>query len=271
LRQFNRFFTWAAIIQKLDLSREENVTGDWNPIATEPMAHPTYEESAFDPASLQLSTNEQSLLITALNSNKPARNGSYSTLHITNGRKAMSPIQNGSTFTSPNQQAPGSTAVTSLDFDASPFLDYDLEDGNFENWDMNGGQMIGDLPGTSVSDEDQEHHDKRKKSSDDNGEDDEDGGGKRREGDDRSAKKPGRKPLTSEPTTKRKVGADARSSNAIILTHTYYRLRIVLPSAHSENEKSNISRIWRPRSRILRKLQSLRTMKTACSVPKSSA
>jgi AP-1-like factor len=58
--------------------------------------------------------------------------------------------------------------------------------------------MIGNLPGTS-SDGDADTHDKRSHPDDDD--DDDEGGGKRREGDEKSSKKPGRKPLTSEPTS----------------------------------------------------------------------
>jgi len=58
--------------------------------------------------------------------------------------------------------------------------------------------MIGKLPGSS-SDGDTETHDKRQHPDDDD-DDEEDGGGKRREGD-KGSKKPGRKPLTNEPTS----------------------------------------------------------------------
>ena len=52
--------------------------------------------------------------------------------------------------------------------------------------------MIGALPGGI------ERHEKRKNSEDD---DEEPGDAKRKEGEDKKGKKPGRKPLTSEPTT----------------------------------------------------------------------
>lgn len=93
---------------------------------------------------------------------------------------------------SPIQAAPGSGQFEGLD--QSPFLDYDIDDGNFD-WEANGDQLFGDLPGG----EEDEHHEKRKASLDD--EDEEEGSSKRREGDEKSAKKPGRKPLTAEPTT----------------------------------------------------------------------
>jgi len=104
---------------------------------------------------------------------------------------------------SPLQQAPGSGNLNG--FEESPFLDYDYEfdaDGSFDYDFANGsvdGLMIGKLPGTS-SDGDADTHDKRSHP-DDEGEDDEEGGGKRRESEGKGAKKPGRKPLTSEPTS----------------------------------------------------------------------
>ena len=98
-------------------------------------------------------------------------------------------------YTSPVEELPGSATLES--FDESPFLDYDLDDGNFD-WDNSGDQLFGDLPGGDNNNEDGENHDKRKASLD---EDDEEGSSKRHEGGEKSAKKPGRKPLQGEPTT----------------------------------------------------------------------
>lgn len=156
---------------------------------------------------LTLTPHQEDLLRTALSSNNPiesssqiSRNGTSGTtrsnsdpkqLQRTNDHMANGPNM----FTSPLQETPGSGQLGS--FDESPFLDYELDDGNFD-WDNSTDQLFGDLPGTE-SHVDGEHHDKRKASMDD--EDDEEGTSKRREGDDKSAKKPGRKPLTGEPTT----------------------------------------------------------------------
>lgn len=98
-------------------------------------------------------------------------------------------------------QAPGSGTLNG--FEESPFIDYDYEFDGADGFDYefandSQGQMIGKLPGTS-SDGDAETHDKRSHPDDDGDEDE--GGGKRREGDEKSSKKPGRKPLTSEPTS----------------------------------------------------------------------
>lgn len=129
---------------------------------------------------LYLSPDEQDLLVAALNSNQPG--GDPKSL----------------TYTPNTQTNPGSGQ---LDFsDESPYLEFDpdgeFDDSNFD-FDPN-GRMIGDLPD---DDDSQSHlHDKRKSLADKD-DDDEDGGGKRREGEDKTSKKPGRKPLTSEPTS----------------------------------------------------------------------
>lgn len=164
-----------------------------------------------------LSPKEQDLLLTALNSNKPshsaASNMSYP--HVANNGSRAAGSRSNSTpqqpaqlgrksfddtefYASPLQQAPGSALLGNISFEGSPYLDFEPDDGNFD-WDLNGDQLIGSLPGTSVDDEDTDLHDKRK-ASDDDGEEN-DGGGKRREGEDKVGKKPGRKPLTSEPTS----------------------------------------------------------------------
>ena len=181
------------------------------------MAKNPNSETAFDPDNLYLSPKEQDLLLTALNSNKPnmASSGRSSTLNssrpnnnVTANSGQQYPQRSHSAtyvnldpYTSPIQQTPGS-ATMSNGFHDSPYLDnYDLDDGNFD-WDNSGLDMIGSLPtGDYTGEENLENHDKRKSPEDDPDEDEEEGGGKRREGDDKSTKKPGRKPMTSEPTS----------------------------------------------------------------------
>ena len=177
------------------------------------MTPSVHDESTFD-ADLYLSPKEQNLLLTALNSNKSglANNKQSYPPMSTNAVRPSGPratsnsisfqqsgrklLDNNDLYASPVQKTPGSGAVGA---DESPFLDYDLDDGNLD-WDISGDQMIGSLPGTSFDDDEEaDLHDKRKISDDDA--DDIDGGGKRREGDDKTSKKPGRKPLTSEPTS----------------------------------------------------------------------
>ncbi|KAI1608810.1 fungal AP-1-like factor [Exophiala viscosa] len=130
---------------------------------------------------LLLSPEQQDLLMAALNSNQSST-----------GQKTSS---HGLDFTPSMSSAPGSG---NLNFsDESPFLDFDPQvDFGDESFDFDeNARMIGDIPGVL--------HDKRK--SIDGKDDDDERGGKRREGEDKTAKKPGRKPLTSEPTSKRKA------------------------------------------------------------------
>ena len=178
------------------------------------MTSKSAQDSTFDP-DLYLSPDQQQLLRTALSSNSSGGRSIYQTYpaSATNATKPSAPrsnsdrsaqlngtgVINHEIYESPIEQVPGSGTLGSMGFDDSPFLDYDLDDGNFE-WDNSGDQMIGNLPGMSGNDEDGELHEKRKGHGEDH--DDEDGGGgKRREGEERTAKKPGRKPLTSEPTS----------------------------------------------------------------------
>ena len=148
---------------------------------------------------LSLNRSQEELLRTALSSNSRAspKGPSNKANAITQqSPKIDGSMANGaSTYTSPVQEVPGSDTLGS--FDESPFLDYELEDGNFD-WENSGDQLFGDLPGGEYN-EDSEHHDKRKASIDDD--DEEEGSSKRREGGEKGAKKPGRKPLTGEPTT----------------------------------------------------------------------
>ena len=138
-----------------------------------------------------LSARQEQLLFAALNSNKASSN-----IDTSFPQSTMAP----GSFTESPLQAPSSGA---LGFEESPFIDYDYEfdaDGSYDYDFANDSQaqMIGNLPGTS-SDGDADNHDKRSHPDDDG--DEEEGGGKRREGDEKSSKKPGRKPLTSEPTS----------------------------------------------------------------------
>ena len=187
------------------------------------MANNTNTETAFDPDNLYLSPKEQDLLLTALNSNKPnmAHSGRSATLNSVRPsdnvaaksgqqfqqRSQSATLNSFDPYNSPIQQTPGSANMNHGLYD-SPYLEnYDLDDGNFD-WDNSGLDMIGSLPtGQYNGEEGVEQHDKRKSPEDDPDEEEEEGGGKRREGDDKSSKKPGRKPMTSEPTS---VSCDTR-------------------------------------------------------------
>jgi len=165
---------------------------------------------------LYLSPDQQDLLLAALSSNEPnsTKGSSMSpgrapqtpksnSAHVYNGPQSQSKeyptdVTVNDQYVSPPQQTLGYNELSSVGLDDSSFLDFDLEDGSFD-WDNDGDQLMGAIPGTSLNNDESELHDKRKNPDDEK--DEEGGGGKRREGDDKSSKKPGRKPLTSEPTT----------------------------------------------------------------------
>jgi AP-1-like factor len=157
-----------------------------------------------------LSPHEEELLFAALNSN-PA-----TALNVSpKDRSSMAPTA----FTESPVDGSGSLPLNG--FEESPFIDYDYEfdpeagfDYDFANDSQ--AQMIGKLPGTS-SDGDAEGTDKR--SHPDDEEEGAEGGGKRREGDEKISKKPGRKPLTSEPTSVSSHGWTCLRVSGWSLTH----------------------------------------------------
>ncbi|KAI9793794.1 MAG: DNA-binding transcription factor yap1 [Candelina submexicana] len=181
------------------------------------MATPSFGDSNLSP-DLYLSPDQQDLLRVALSSNKPSESSenkaksSSNSISVADLARPLSnsphkgTMMSNSIYASPLQQRSAYPEVDGVGFNESPFLDYDFDgdlDGNFDFDDSNGDQMIGALPGRSSSgDNEGDIHEKRKSI---DGDDDDEGGGKRREGDDKTSKKPGRKPLTSEPTSKRKA------------------------------------------------------------------
>lgn len=145
------------------------------------------------PPNFLLTPQQQTLLFAALNSNRPQATGSSGGggggLTLSPNSFESSPMQNGS----------------SSGFQESPYLDnYNYEDIGDSNFDFSlmGDQpkMIGDLPETAKSDSSEgDGHEKRSHPDDD----DEGNDPKRRESTDKVPKKPGRKPLTSEPSSVR--------------------------------------------------------------------
>jgi len=148
----------------------------------------------------RLSQDQQHLLVAALSSNKRASTQARSTIP-----------QN--TYTSvTGARSPDTDAGTGMDmFDTSLYSNFDtsefpglndpfLETTNFEFDPLQ--QTIGPPSGSahSHSEDDGEAGEKRKSPTDD---EDDDGEHKRHEYDDKTSKKPGRKPVTSEPTTVR--------------------------------------------------------------------
>ena len=136
------------------------------------------------PQDFVLTPQQQRLLFAALNANKPS--GSPANNFQTN---SLSPLDD-----SPFQESP----LIDYDYDfgdPNSSLDFSFDDGDQP-------KMIGDLPpgpSTAKSDSaDAESPDKRSHPDDD---DEEENGAKRRESEDKVAKKPGRKPLTTEPSS----------------------------------------------------------------------
>jgi AP-1-like factor len=157
-----------------------------------------------------LDSNQQDLLTAALNSNSNQQQN-------TNGNNMGQQFGNNPSQFSFEGMDPSlfmntnNLAMQDLNnfgaINDSPFLDYADNDANFdfENFNDADGQMIGNLPDDENDDEEDDDdndnhdglHDKRKSPDD---KEDNENGGKRREGEVKEPKKPGRKPLTSEPT-----------------------------------------------------------------------
>ena len=151
-----------------------------------------------------LSPAQQDLLLAALNYRTSSKENRTSTTDTSAAIKpsvanaAMTGAEDPSLFFSPDE-------LDNDSFDMEYTPDWDNLDGDnsfdFENADL-GGEMIGALPGNGTgTDANGELHEKRK--SPDESSKSEGGDAKRQETQEgeKGAKKPGRKPLTSEPTT----------------------------------------------------------------------
>jgi AP-1-like transcription factor len=151
------------------------------------------------PPNFMLTPQQQSLLFAALNSNKPQASRL--------SEKPSPAFSPSASLKSSLVKSPNNSTV----IQESPFLDsydYDFGDSSFDFSFADGeqGRMIGDLPETvrSESTGDNEISEvTEKRSHPDDEEDDEDigKGPKRRESTEKVPKKPGRKPLTSEPSS----------------------------------------------------------------------
>ncbi|EFR04854.1 hypothetical protein MGYG_07857 [Nannizzia gypsea CBS 118893] len=150
----------------------------------------------FDPSfqrSLYLSPDQQDLLLAALSSNnQPTKPSPQPNLSSANGPSGND------LFDSPPQDIPGSGQL-GFNPEDSPFLGLDLD----AEFDVSDQALIGDLPGIEGEQHVATEHREKRKSLD--GQEGADTGKKRKENEEKVAKKPGRKPLTSEPTTKRKA------------------------------------------------------------------
>ena len=157
-----------------------------------------------------LDPNQQKLLLEALSSNRRRTASSLNSIkssNAVNGSSIPSPPAhqqprsnsiNPSMLNSSTSESAGRGSIGLLPFGNDSVPDFSDTDFNFSP-DQDG---FGDLGTQDLADPDGEHGEKRKSFEDDDDDDDiEEGDLKRRESDDKTSKKPGRKPLTSEPTT----------------------------------------------------------------------
>lgn len=155
-----------------------------------------YNNSGFNPAFL--SQNQQDLLMAALQSNQPETSGAQSN-------------QNNFDLTSasldPSMLSVSQPEELYNDFDFGAFNDQGvldlLDSANQADVDFDFDQNDEPSPENDAAMTNTDFGEKRKSMADDKS--DNEGGAKRREGEEKQAKKPGRKPLTSEPTSKRKA------------------------------------------------------------------
>ncbi len=170
---------------------------------------------------LSLSPEQEDLLLAALVSNKPrgasdVSHGSKMAITATTSSSSnkikSESTSSGRASTGTTQAKPSAPLEPSADLSLlddfrladGSLIDYNLDLGwddplNLEDGDET-GELQDEVPSNTNGDGAPDTHEKRK-----NPDDDGEGGGKRREGEEKPAKKPGRKPLTSEPTTKRKA------------------------------------------------------------------
>lgn len=203
------------------------------------MANGSSNDTIFGP-DLSLTPDQQSLLRTALSSNKPDSSFSPRTgiaSANSNGGIRSSQLDSNPQVDSVYQaitQGAISPLIDEFPLEDSPFMDgHDFDDGNFD-WDNGEDQLFGDLAEGHGGDE---LHDKRKYGEND------DGKNKRHEGNDKNNKKPGRKPLNnSEPTTVSLTSVSFQYKINVRLERNA-RHKIVPLREHSVNAKNVISKI----------------------------
>lgn len=140
---------------------------------------------------LVLTPQQQSLLFAALNSNRPSNGQSNNGFNPAPLQYDASPVQGGGASSFQN------SPEFEYDYDF-PGADSSAFDVSFD--DVNHAKMIGDLPGSkrSLKSDSADGESPEKRSHPD---DEESPGAKRRESEEKVAKKPGRKPLTTEPSS----------------------------------------------------------------------
>ena len=183
--------------------------------------------------SLYLSPTQQDLLLAALSSNNPKGNLAQSA-----EQKSPFEMDLGGNFPAAGQHF-DPLAFDGVNYEESPYIDPLDVDGSFDYGFDPSMSMIGPLPGEDYEDSpiERDSHDKRKNPSDEP-EDGLDEGNKRHEPEEKTAKKPGRKPLTSEPTTvSQEFHNPTDNANN---TQRSGRRRIARHSAHSVSGRRSI-------------------------------
>jgi AP-1-like transcription factor len=158
----------------------------------------------------ELSPNQQELLVAALASNQPSSNKTTTKISKADtGEKQkgnkVHMDQDGHVGSTNGYFNPDGQTVISpgefLDPDASPYLGFDLDADGDDQFDFDGNDAMIDGFTNDASQLDPSDLHEKRKSIDDKEDDEDEGGGKRRESEGATGKKPGRKPLTAEPTT----------------------------------------------------------------------
>lgn len=152
-----------------------------------------------------LTAQQQELLFAALNANRPSASA--------NGMSPTAAVADAPVTTKPTDLINGIADGSFLDYDysfdgADNSLDFSLEDGDQGNY-LDDGDIDGDGDGdgddaktdSAPSNADNDSPDKR--SHPDDEDEDDSASAKRHEGTEKVPKKPGRKPLTSEPSSVR--------------------------------------------------------------------
>jgi AP-1-like factor len=175
-------------------------------------------DQQFNPAFL--SQNQQDLLMAALASNQAGKDGQFFAANpdlMGSGLDYSMSSVDPSLFLAANGDVPLSNFDIS-GMDEQQFMDIMDSNGTdlgYDDYDDDQAIDAATAPSAAESDEN-DIHDKRKSPEDDN----DDADPKRREGDDKTAKKPGRKPLTTEPTTVCNPLPFANVSCLMIVTET---------------------------------------------------
>jgi AP-1-like transcription factor len=170
-------------------------------VMEQPQSKPQFDPNTY------LSPDQQDLLLAALSTSDSTRNS----FPPSQGSRMLPDASKAQPQRSPaNSSSSNINSRNDLSF-VDGFGDYPLDDPTFEDFldgdiddsfDVNdfGDQSFNGLPqDIHPADTEKDIHDKRKNPVHD--EDEIDGEHKRRESEDKASKKPGRKPLTSEPTT----------------------------------------------------------------------